>query len=136
MSTTSAMSLEEEVKLALQEVVDPEIPIVSIEEFGMIYKINVNKPNVHIELLPTFVGCPALNIIEQNVVNAVKKNVEWADEVTVSYVYDISWTSDRISKEARPKLKEFGIAPPPENYQEGDKWEVECPYCGSPYTSM
>lgn len=133
MSTTS---LQEEVTVALQDVKDPEIPSVSIGELGMIYSINVEESNVHIELLPTFVGCPALNIIEQNVVNAVKQNVEGIDEVTVSYVYDISWSSDRISQEGRHKLKEYGIAPPPENYQEGDKWEVECPYCGSAYTSM
>lgn len=133
MSTTS---LQEEVTVALQDVKDPEIPSVSIGELGMIYTINVEESNVHIELLPTFVGCPALNIIEQNVVNAVKQNVEGIDEVTVSYVYDISWSSDRISQEGRHKLKEYGIAPPPENYQEGDKWEVECPYCGSAYTSM
>ena len=128
-------SLIEEVIEALQHVKDPEIPSVSVGELGMVYDINIDGSKVHVKMLPTFVGCPALDIISKNVINALA-NVEWFEHIEVTFVFEETWTTDRISEEGREKLKEYGIAPPPANHKEGDPWEVDCPYCGSTYTTI
>ena len=67
---------------------------------------------------------------------AIVDNVKWVSDVEVKYVFDENWTTDRISAEGREKLKEYGIAPPPANHKEGDPWNIDCPYCGSTYTTL
>jgi ring-1,2-phenylacetyl-CoA epoxidase subunit PaaD len=119
----------------LQEVKDPEIPVISMVEMGMIHKVRVEEGVVHVEVLPTFVGCPALEIMKNNISEKLLQ-VEGIREVQVHFVYEPAWTSDRIAREAREKLRSFGIAPPPLDYKPGDAWEVACPYCNSPYTQM
>lgn len=119
----------------LQEVKDPEIPVISMVEMGMIHKLRVDAGVVHVEVLPTFVGCPALEIMKKNIAEKLEQ-VEGIREVQVRFVYDPAWTSDRIALEAREKLRSFGIAPPPLGYKPGDAWEVACPYCNSPHTQI
>ncbi|MBU8906446.1 1,2-phenylacetyl-CoA epoxidase subunit PaaD [Desertibacillus haloalkaliphilus] len=134
--TTGTNYLIEEIETTLHQVKDPEIPSVSVGELGMIYDVEVTGSHVHVKMIPTFVGCPALDIISRDVKAAIRKDVNWVDQVEVSYVFDKSWSTDRISDEGREKLKEYGITPPPIDFKEGDPWEVDCPYCGSTYTSM
>ncbi|WP_027417048.1 1,2-phenylacetyl-CoA epoxidase subunit PaaD [Aneurinibacillus terranovensis] len=123
--------LEQKVWDKLQEVTDPEITSVSLVEMGMIDGVEVDGGKVTVKLLPTYVGCPALHMMENDVITSVS-TIEEIDEVNVILVKNPIWTSDRITAEGREKLKEFGIAPPPlESKQEG-VWEVECPYCSSP----
>lgn len=119
----------------LQEVKDPEIPVISMVEMGMIHKVRVEAGVAHVEVLPTFVGCPALEIMKKNITEKLVEG-EGIKEVQVRFVYDPHWTSDRIAVDARDKLRSFGIAPPPLGYQAGDTWEVACPYCDSPYTTI
>lgn len=119
----------------LQEVKDPEIPVISMVEMGMIHKVRVESGVAHVEVLPTFVGCPALEIMKKNITEKLVEG-EGINEVQVHFVYDPHWTSDRIAVEARDKLRSFGIAPPPLGFQPGDAWEVTCPYCDSPYTTI
>lgn len=119
----------------LQEVKDPEIPVISMVEMGMIHKVKVESGVAHVEVLPTFVGCPALEIMKKNIAEKLVEG-EGIDEVQVSFVYDPQWTSDRIAVDAREKLRSFGIAPPPIGFKAGDTWEVTCPYCDSPYTQI
>ena len=119
----------------LQEVKDPEIPVISMVEMGMIHKVRVEEGIAHVEVLPTFVGCPALEIMKNNISEKLLQ-VEGIREVQVRFVYEPAWTSDRIALDAREKLRSFGIAPPPLDYQPGDPWEVACPYCNSPYTQL
>ncbi|MFD2370512.1 1,2-phenylacetyl-CoA epoxidase subunit PaaD [Brevibacillus sp. GCM10020057] len=119
----------------LQEVKDPEIPVISMVEMGMIHKVKVEAGVAYVEVLPTFVGCPALEIMKKNIAEKLVEG-EGIDEVQVSFVYDPQWTSDRIAADAREKLRSFGIAPPPVGFKEGDTWEVTCPYCDSPYTQI
>ncbi|WP_096201960.1 1,2-phenylacetyl-CoA epoxidase subunit PaaD [Bacillus sp. FJAT-45350] len=127
----------EAIEKALHDVKDPEIPSVSIGELGMIYDIILDGDNnIHIKLIPTFVGCPALDIISRDVKNAVNNQIDVTGTLEVTYVFDDSWSTDRISEEGREKLKEYGVAPPPANHKEGDPWEVDCPYCGSTYTTL
>jgi ring-1,2-phenylacetyl-CoA epoxidase subunit PaaD len=97
----------------------------------------VNEENgiVTVDVLPTFVGCPALDIMR----NAIAEKIGSAAgvrEVRVNFVFEPAWSSDRISDEGREKLRQFGIAPPPRGYRLGDPWEIACPYCNSPYTQL
>jgi len=119
----------------LQEVKDPEIPVISMVEMGMIHRVQAEGGIVKVEVLPTFVGCPALEIMKKNITEKLAE-AEGIEEVKVDFIYDPAWTSDRIALEARDKLRSFGIAPPPFNYKPGDSWEVKCPYCDSPFTQI
>lgn len=119
----------------LQEVKDPEIPVISMVEMGMIHQVRVDSGIVIVEVLPTFVGCPALEIMKKNITEKLVE-AEGVSEVQVHFVYDPAWTSDRIAVDARDKLRSFGIAPPPLDFKPGDSWEVCCPYCDSPYTQI
>ncbi|MED1723137.1 1,2-phenylacetyl-CoA epoxidase subunit PaaD [Brevibacillus parabrevis] len=119
----------------LQQVTDPEIPVISMVEMGMIHKVRVEDDVAHVDVLPTFVGCPALEIMKKNIA-AKLVEADGISKVEVQFVYDPAWTSDRIVPEARGKLKSFGIAPPPVDFKPGDTWEVTCPYCDSPYTQI
>lgn len=119
--------MEQTIWNALQEVKDPEIPSVSVVEMGMVHRVTVTDGGeVDVEMVPTFVGCPALEIIRENVRERLLRE-SGVREVAVRFVFDPLWTSDRITPEGRRKLREFGIAPPG-----GAPLEVPpCPFCGS-----
>ncbi len=127
--------LRDKVIEALQTVKDPEIDSVSILELGMVEELEIMPNGVFIKLLPTFMGCPALEIIQKNVVNAVTA-IDEVQNVEVQFIYHPPWTSDRVSDIGRERLKEFGIAPPPRHIAETGEWQADCPYCGSTYTTM
>ncbi|MGE8205035.1 1,2-phenylacetyl-CoA epoxidase subunit PaaD [Heyndrickxia sp. NPDC080065] len=124
------------VENCLRNVKDPEIPSVSVIDLGMVEEINIqDNKTVLIKALPTFLGCPALEIIKKNIIEEVQKLTE-VTAVDVEFIYHPPWTSDRITDEGKEKLKLFGIAPPPEFIVQSNEWKVECPYCGSYYTTM
>lgn len=118
----------------LQLVKDPEIDSVSVVELGMVEDVIVVENRVTIKMLPTFMGCPALDIIKKNVEKEIASLVVF-EIVNVQFIYEPPWTSDRITEQGREKLKDFGIAPPP-MMDESGKWHVDCPYCGSTYTTL
>ncbi|WP_102275700.1 1,2-phenylacetyl-CoA epoxidase subunit PaaD [Cytobacillus massiliigabonensis] len=126
---------ENSVMEALKQVKDPEIDSISIIDLGMVEKVEVFEDSVLIELLPTFMGCPALDIIQRNVVNSVAE-LNFFKQIKVQFIYHPPWTSDRVSDEGRLRLKEFGIAPPPTRITETGEWHVDCPYCESTYTTI
>lgn len=129
------LDLLEKVLKALHQVKDPEIDSISIVELGMVEKVNIQVNHVFIELLPTFMGCPALDIIKKNVEKTLLE-VEEIHSVDIQFVFHPPWTSDRITEEGRRALKEFGIAPPPIQMSESGEWHVDCPYCSSTYTTI
>ena len=97
----------------------------------------VGEESVEVDMTPTFAGCPALDVIRQGIVDAVKAIGE--DRVIVNVVYDPPWTSDRITPDGRRKLKEFGLAPPRKTCTGGELPNLEstaCPYCDSTNTEM
>lgn len=130
---------ELEVYRALDNVTDPEMPYISIKELGMVNSVKIKGEDVHIELLPTFSGCPALDMIKEDVLNKVKAEVENIDQfknINVEFKFNPPWTTDRISEVGRKKLKENGITPPPAQHNPGDPWVMECPFCDSEYVTM
>lgn len=121
---------------ALHEVKDPEIPIVSLVEMGIVREVKIENDKAIITITPTFAGCPAMHVMKRDVeerVGAMGVEVEVRTSLTPP------WTSDWISDEAREKLKSFGLAPPPRHH--GDinvilLEESSCPRCGSKNTTI
>lgn len=132
------MVTEAAVWAALEDVKDPEIPPVSVVDMGMVSKVAVAGGQVAIDMTPTFVGCPALEIIRRDVTRRVEQ-VEGVGQVEVRFVFDPPWTSERITPQGRERLKTFGIAPPIRE-QKGNLINLDevpnCPYCGSRDTHM
>ncbi|MDN4608248.1 phenylacetate-CoA oxygenase subunit PaaJ [Sporosarcina sp. F6_3S_P_2] len=119
----------------LKKVKDPEIDSVSIIDLGMVEEVTNSGNTVKVVLLPTFLGCPALEIIKKNTMDAIKQLPEVV-EVEVEFAYHPPWTSDRITEEGHVNLRAFGIAPPPRHFEEDGSWHVDCAYCGSTYVTM
>lgn len=133
--TTSINLSTKRIFEVLMNVKDPEIDSVSIIELGMVSEVTSEDGNVRITLLPTFLGCPALEFIKTNTVNAVKK-LPGVKTVDVEFVFHPPWTSDRITEQGHANLRKFGIAPPPLYFKEDGSWHVNCAYCDSEYVTM
>lgn len=130
---------QRDIEQALTHVKDPELPCINIVDLGMLDRVTIAGDQVSVSLLPTFSGCPALDFIKQDVVGVVEqeiKNLSGVSAVDVSFIFDPPWTTDRISAQGRENLKSFGVSPPPAHHVEGEPWRVDCPYCGSAYTTM
>lgn len=127
--------LRNQVFEALATVKDPEIDTVSVLDLGMVEQVEIKEHDVFIEMLPTFSGCPALNIIQNNIVKAIEQ-IDGVNNVQVDFIFSPPWTSDRITEAGKKGLKEFGIAAPPEYIEEDGSWHVDCPYCQSTYVTM
>jgi ring-1,2-phenylacetyl-CoA epoxidase subunit PaaD len=138
-SAVAAAELEvSSVRAALAEVADPEIPVVSIVDLGMVEEVTVGSDGIRVVLLPTFVGCPALDAIR----SAVEDRLMAFDQVVeVRFAFHVAWTSDRITQDGRRKLLASGFAPPPANRDEEPllvqlSAPVPCPNCGSNRTVL
>jgi ring-1,2-phenylacetyl-CoA epoxidase subunit PaaD len=100
------------VRAAVESVPDPELPPVTIGMLGMVHDLAVGEDgDVVVELLPTFSGCPATEMIERDVVGVVGA-LDGVTSVTVRFRFDPPWTPDRIDQRGREALREFGITPP------------------------
>jgi ring-1,2-phenylacetyl-CoA epoxidase subunit PaaD len=135
---TETDAMERRVREALDSVADPEIPACSITDLGMVERVAVTEDAVEVDLLPTFVGCPAKDLIGQDV-RAALEEAAGGREVRVRFVYDPAWTTERISERGRERLRGFGIAPHwdrPATISLMSKAGVPCPFCGSLDTLM
>lgn len=123
---------------ALQGVKDPEIPLISLVELGVISEVSVADGRVSVKMLPTFAGCPALDVMREQIGEAVRE--AGFGEVGVDIVFDPPWSTDRITTEGLAKLKAFGLAPPSrcggEGATEAALLNVACPFCGSKNTDL
>jgi ring-1,2-phenylacetyl-CoA epoxidase subunit PaaD len=136
--TTTATTLEEAVWERLRDVADPEIPAVSVVDMGMVADVDVEGSTAKVTILPTFTGCPAIDVIVSDVRAAVEA-VEGVDTVEVETTFSPPWTTERITSEGRIKLKEFGLAPPTGTGPVligsiGLPTFAICPFCGSKNT--
>nr|WP_295970246.1 1,2-phenylacetyl-CoA epoxidase subunit PaaD [uncultured Bacillus sp.] len=130
-----AQITEKDILAALQQVKDPEIDTVSILDLGMVENVIIHDQRVKIEVLPTFIGCPALEMIRRNIIKAVNE-LEEVEETIVEFIHTPPYTSDRISEKGLQGLKEFGIAAPPKYVNDDGSWHVSCPYCGSTHITL
>ena len=129
-----------DVLAALGEVADPEIPNVSVVELGMIGEISVADDLIQVQVLPTFVGCPALEVIRDTV---AARLAAFGLPVRVDVSFATPWSSDRISPAGREKLRQSGFAPPPPTRPgrglpmlDSIAAPVACPHCGSLRTTL
>jgi ring-1,2-phenylacetyl-CoA epoxidase subunit PaaD len=126
---------------ALAEVPDPEIPVVSVVDLGLVHSVELDARRLRVELLPTFIGCPALEVIRRSV---AERLAGMAPVVEVEMTFAVPWTSDRITHEGRRRLRDSGFGPPgPAPAADGPLFatiarrpEAACPWCGSADTTM
>ncbi len=133
----SSLLSAENIWLALRDVMDPEIPVVSLVDMGIIRDVAVGNNAVTVTMTPTFSGCPAL--VEMQTLIREKVLMLGADEVVVETSISPPWTSDWISAEGRQKLKQFGLAPPQihgGNVVMTFFEPVACPRCDSMNTTL
>ena len=124
---------------ALAEIPDPEIPVISLVDLGVVRDVAVQGDRVRVEFTPTFLGCPALEVMRDAMAAKVR---ELGGEPDVQVINDDSWSTDRISAEGREKLRASGFAPPaPRGESKPTLVQLQsavfrCPYCGSTDTKL
>ncbi len=121
----------------LDQVMDPEIPVLSVRKLGIIADVRVGEQGVEVDMVPTFAGCPAIEVMKRDVITRIQ--AAGVENVTVIVKYKESWSSNQITAEGKAALKEFGISPPPvlEGELTLDLLEgTVCPKCDSINTRL
>jgi ring-1,2-phenylacetyl-CoA epoxidase subunit PaaD len=126
---------------ALAEIPDPEIPVISLVDLGVIRSVEVEDGNVRVEFTPTFLGCPALEVMRDAMAERISA---LGAEPDVRVIHDDSWSTDRITSAGREKLRASGFAPPAPRDPRSDSLTLvqlqsnafRCPYCGSKDTAL
>lgn len=128
----------DKVKNILTEVMDPEVPVLSVIDLGIVRDVKFNDDELEIIITPTYSGCPAMDVIAQNIRMTLfsfgYKNIK------ITQTLSPAWTTDWMSEEGKQKLKEYGIAPPNPKQQVCDQQlfaaaeAVQCPHCNSHHT--
>ncbi|MDR7417543.1 MAG: 1,2-phenylacetyl-CoA epoxidase subunit PaaD [Armatimonadota bacterium] len=115
---------------ALADVEDPELPI-SITDMGLVHRVAITEGHVRVEMLPTFTGCPALEVITARVRRRLAE-IPGVDVVDVAFVFEPAWTITRMSETGRARLRAHGLSVP----RTGGIEPVTCPVCGSANTTL
>jgi ring-1,2-phenylacetyl-CoA epoxidase subunit PaaD len=125
----------DDVRQVLAQVADPEIPVLTIDDLGVLRDVQLDGKRVVVTITPTYSGCPAMDEIRADITGALNQ-AGW-DDVEVRTVLAPAWTTDWMSADGRRKLQEYGIAPPgvraagPVLVPLGRRPTVACPQCGS-----
>jgi ring-1,2-phenylacetyl-CoA epoxidase subunit PaaD len=133
------MVTAEQVWAALDEIADPEIPVISLVDLGVIRDVQVAQDRVRVEFTPTFMGCPALEVMRDQMAERIS---ELGGEPQIDVILDDSWSTDRISVEGREKLRAAGLAPPAPRGAAAptlvqlERGTFRCPWCGSAATRL
>jgi ring-1,2-phenylacetyl-CoA epoxidase subunit PaaD len=134
-------ALETELRRLAGSVPDPELPVITLDELGVLRGLQILGPGrVEVELTPTYTGCPAMEAMSADIERVLHEH--GVSDVTVRTVLSPPWTTDAISSEGRRKLEEFGIAPPrpggadPAGRPVMVELSVRCPHCGSTDTTL
>ena len=139
---TRAAGPRERALTILSTVMDPEVPVLSVVELGIVRDVEVEGDRVTVVVTPTYSGCPAMKTIEEDILSALTAG--GFDESSVRTVYAPAWTTDWIDDAAKEKLRAYGIAPPAHVVADPlvsitsrrAAPPVACPYCGSSRTEM
>ena len=122
----------------LEEVSDPEIPVLTINDLGIVRNVSLEGEMCKVTITPTYSGCPAMKRIEDDIVE--KLHEKGIENVEVDLVLSPAWTTDWITENGRQKLLEYGIAPPQDEVDKSvlfaEPTNVPCPKCGSSNTRM
>jgi ring-1,2-phenylacetyl-CoA epoxidase subunit PaaD len=121
----------------LEQVKDPEIPVISVVKLGVIRAVRVEEGHVEVDMMPTFAGCPAIELMRNEVERTCRG--AGAESVQVNILYRETWSTNRIAPEGRQILKDFGLSPPPpvgEEVEAEDLLAAPCPRCSSTETRL
>jgi len=122
---------------AAAQVVDPEIPVLTIADLGVLREVAVSDGHVEVAITPTYSGCPAMNMIALEIELALER--AGIARPKIRTVLSPAWTTDWMSEDGRRKLREYGIAPPQASSSRralfGEQ-QVACPQCGSGHTEV
>ena len=133
------MASLEDIKKVISKIPDPEIPVISIEELGVLRNIFYEEDSLIIVITPTYSGCPAMDRFQKDIIEKLEhlkvKNYE------IKMQFDPAWTTDWITEEAKEKLRDYGIAPPAHKTKDknillGNKQRIECPMCKTKETEL
>ena len=117
---------------ALSELTDPELPFLTLNDLGMIRDIKIKKDNFIVTIAPTYIGCPALSVIEDTITDELRKV---GINALIEKSFSPPWSSDWISENGRKKMEEFGISPPhpkdTKSFSHSSVRGVKCPQCTS-----
>ncbi|HVF96316.1 MAG TPA: 1,2-phenylacetyl-CoA epoxidase subunit PaaD [Flavisolibacter sp.] len=136
---TKSVPSEQEIWQLLEEVKDPEVPVLSILDLGIVRAVNIDGEKINITITPTYSGCPAMDVISMDVrLKLIEKGYR---HIAVQQQLSPAWTTDWMTEEGKAKLKAFGIAPPNAKQQfcssEMFKEEaIQCPHCGSYHSEV
>jgi ring-1,2-phenylacetyl-CoA epoxidase subunit PaaD len=133
------MATKEQILNYLEEVYDPEVPVLSVVDLGIIRQVEVDTEGTVITITPTYTGCPAMNVIEDDIRAKLKE--KGLSGFRIKTVLSPAWTTDWISKAGKKKLQDYGIAPPEKTSVDKSLLSnkakiVKCPRCGSTDTEM
>lgn len=132
------MNTKEQIWDFLEEVKDPEIPVLSVTDLGIVRNVEVDADGALVTITPTYTGCPATHIIEQDIRSKLQE--KGVTNFKIKTIISPAWTTDWINEEGRRKLKEYGIAPPESSSDKSllsNKHKVvHCPRCHSTNTEM
>ena len=139
---TRSLPSRDELFAILDEVKDPEVPVLTIAELGILRDVAVEGDEVIVTVTPTYSGCPAMGAIEQEIVRTLHRH--GVDHARVRTTFQPAWTTDWMTAEARRKLEAYGIAPPGRASTSDDELVplrrraevVKCPFCGSANTVL
>jgi ring-1,2-phenylacetyl-CoA epoxidase subunit PaaD len=140
---TRARLSRAELLAILDEVMDPEVPVLSVRELGIVRDVEIGDDGaVTVVVTPTYSGCPAISVIEQDILSALGQ--AGVAHAAVRTTYAPAWTTDWIAPEAKAKLKAYGIAPPGASDDAGGglvqllrrRAAAQCPYCESYETEV
>jgi ring-1,2-phenylacetyl-CoA epoxidase subunit PaaD len=136
-ATLSEADLRQRAWDAASRVVDPEIPVLTIADLGVLREVTLHDGHIEVAITPTYSGCPAMNMIALEIELALER--EGFRKPKVSTVLSPAWTTDWMSEDGRRKLREYGIAPPMPASSRRALFGVQavaCPQCGSENTEL
>lgn len=122
----------------LEEVFDPEVPVLTVVDLGVVRDVEWDDKHCKVTITPTYSGCPAMKRMEDDIIEKLQE--KGIDDVSVDLVLSPAWSTDWLSENGRKKLREYGIAPPEDEPDKSvlfaDPVKVPCPKCGSTNTRM